>query len=266
MSSAASIPADGIHPGMSMEQYVEVPLPSQSALKRGDGDGSMAHVRAAMVGDRKPTDTMLRGSAVHLGFLEPWTFHERVVCWQGKMRRGKQWEDFQAEHAGKIILTPGIHETAWKIVKALHSNPIVRELASKMVPSGIEVVGIGPFEGLRMKGRTDVLTDDMIIDIKTTTSTAPSSFYRTIEDYGYDFQAAVYRELFGRSRSLLVAVESSEPFDVVVFELPAEMIDAARERAAAVARRYIECEASGVWPGRKNGIVTARPSSIPVRI
>src|SRR4051812_28448031 len=61
----------GIFPGMSWADYAAIPLPSASTLEWGRV--SSAHLQAAIDGtlERKDSDAMSFGRALHLRLLEP---------------------------------------------------------------------------------------------------------------------------------------------------------------------------------------------------
>jgi hypothetical protein len=87
--------------------------------------------------------------------------------------------------------------------------------------------------GGRWKGRPDCFTEEVILELKTTSDIRPQRFARARERFGYDLQAALYLEgverLTGtRPRFLYVVVESVRPHAVWVQEPSAE--DLARAR------------------------------------
>lgn len=61
--------------------------------------------------------------------------------------------------------------------------------------------------GLLWKGKTDILTSDSIIDLKTTSSI--KDFKWNAKKYNYDSQAYLYREFFGKPMVFLVAEKKS---------------------------------------------------------
>lgn len=243
----------GIYPNVSFSDYLRWPILSQSTLK--EGRASMAHLKAALDGDRvkEPTDAMQRGSALHVACLEPEQMADRVVCWTGKARRGKEWDEFQDEHAGKIILTQGYYDSMCGMVESLRRHPVMRDWQAKM--QGTEVAAIGEVYGTLMKGRCDALTADPLIDLKATRSTDERAIRNTVMTFGYHIQAAIYRRLFNRDRFVLLMVEDQPPYDVCAFELSEAAIAAGDEEAMTLIQRYQFCQKQGVWPGRSDEII-----------
>jgi hypothetical protein len=55
---------------------------------------------------------------------------------------------------------------------------------------------IGTIKGMPFKGKSDILTHDSIIDLKTTSDI--KKFRHSANAYGYDSQAYIYQQLFGK--------------------------------------------------------------------
>jgi hypothetical protein len=96
--------------------------------------------------------------------------------------------------------------------------------------------------GRRWKARPDCFTDEIILELKTTTDVRARGFARTRKRFGYDLQAAHYvdavRRLTGRTlRFAYVAVELQAPFYAWVHELSrADLARAAAELELARGR------------------------------
>lgn len=259
-------PPDGKHLDVPFPVYLNWPLPSQSTLKAGRASG--AHMKAAL--DREvvkiPTDAMLVGSALHCCFLEPERMIERVVLWQGyttakgdhsTARRGKAWDEFKAQHADRIILTPGHYATMAGMVKALRRHPVVREWSNKI--EAVEVSIVGEVEGVRCKARCDALTEDPLCDIKASRSADAATFTKTVLGFGYHIQAAMYRRMFGRDRFIFPVVEMTPPHDVVCYELSPAFLRLGEEEMIRMLGMYQEFAAVGLWPGRSEKVVQLEP-------
>ena len=241
---------NGTFPHLPLAEYLALPIWSQSTVK--EAQKSALHARAAFLTKREPTDAMVLASALHAAFLEPDEAKALIVTYEGKVRRGKEWEDFKSLYADKIILTINQTEQLAGMMHAMQANPYIREVSAAI--GDIELSAIGEVCGLRMKGRVDALAGDVIFDIKKVTTADPFRFQQAIVSYSYDLQGAVYCELFEAGAFVLIAVEEDPPHDIVPYELsPAMLRNGMRkfERCAAVIR---QAEDTGVWPGR-----SARP-------
>jgi len=59
-----------------------------------------------------------------------------------------------------------------------------------------EVPAIGEIQGMMWKGKADIITDDCIIDLKTTSDI--NKFKWSAKSYNYDSQCYIYQQLFGK--------------------------------------------------------------------
>jgi hypothetical protein len=66
---------------------------------------SPAHYRAALHRGHAESPAMRKGTAVHCAILEPYRFSVEYVTYPGKVRRGREWEAFEASNSSKEILT-----------------------------------------------------------------------------------------------------------------------------------------------------------------
>lgn len=246
---------DALHHDVPFPDYLKWPVMSQSTLK--EGRKSMAHLRAALDGERVkvPTDDMILGSALHTAFLEPAEVQERVVVWDGAARRGKEWEAFKSEHSQKIILTQSQSAQLNGMVESLRAHPEVRKWTDKI--EAVEVSAVGLIHDLRMKGRCDALTGDPLIDLKKVSDGDPRKVVNAAIQFGYDLQAWVYCQLFGRDRFMLITVEDEAPYDVCPYELSPAMLRRGQREASLLIEQVLECKETGYWPGR---------STIPVQL
>lgn len=244
----------GIHEDVPLADYLGWDCWSRSAIMAGQE--SMAHAHAAKNDEleRKITDDMVLGSALHTAFLEPELAATKIAVWTGAARRGGEWEDFKAANAGRSLLTGGQHEKLIGMVRSLRRHPEVRRWLAKI--ESTEVSAVGLLDGLMVKGRTDALTADPLIDLKKVVSGNKRTIGRTVYDFGYHIQAAVYTRLFKRSRFILMTVEDSPPYDVAPYELSPAFIGRGWDEARKVIDGIKECEATGLWPGRCSSIET----------
>jgi PDDEXK-like domain of unknown function (DUF3799) len=234
--------------------YRSWPEMSQSMLKHGRK--SMAHLRHAIdTGEQVETDSMRAGSAWHIAVLEPETFRDRVACWDG-VRRGKAWDEFEAEclQSKRITLTRTQYDTIRAAAKAVQACPFASQYFSAVEYT--ERSARGMFGGIPFKARADAITAERcIIDLKLTRSTDPVTYIRSAIAFGYHIQAAVYLDLFRASRFIMLACESSAPYDCVPFEFAPALIRQGREEALSLCAQYSRCVETGVWPGRSSDIV-----------
>jgi hypothetical protein len=59
-----------------------------------------------------------------------------------------------------------------------------------------ETPAVGEIQGMMWKGKADIVTDEIVIDLKTTSDI--HKFKYTAKAYNYDSQCYIYQQLFGK--------------------------------------------------------------------
>lgn len=241
---------------MPEPEYRAVDAWSQSAIKKVRI--SPRHALHERSSKKEPTDAMALGTALHLALFEPERLVDEVRAYDGT-RRGKAWDEFTAENAGKIILTRSAHDKLGRMVKALRADACVRQIVS-----GIEATEASAFDvwsGVKVKGRADALArigdDACIIDLKKTTDSGIEDPAGTIVNMGYHYQAAMYCELFQRSRFVFVMVSESEPHHIRTVELSSDDLRHAMRDIEQFIDVIRVCTERGEWPGIDGGRVSS---------
>lgn len=141
--------------------------------------------------------------------------------------RTKAAKDFKTQHAGKLILTPQELEKAQGCVEAIRKSKAVQELNLGFLEPDYPLHG--EYDGVKLKGLPDYFFASQLIDLKTTSGPVdPTSFARTVDNWHYDLQAALYCELARQNGETLptftwIVVESDPPFDVAVYHATDEI-------------------------------------------
>ena len=202
------------------------------------------------------------GRATHSAILEPESFATEYVVYPGKVRRGKAWEEFQEENGWCEIITANDMELAETMAAAVQVHPV----ASTLLSGGDAEVNLewtDPVTGMKCKGRADYLTD-RVIDLKTAREVDPRRFSRAIADYQYHGQLAYYHDGWRRSmcdpdspvlNPIIIAVQSQPPYDVAVYQMTDEAMDAGRALYRGLLDRLAECMATDTWPGVAGEVV-----------
>ena len=217
---------------------------------------------------REETAAMALGTAAHCAILEPAKIKSEYVLWDGGTRRGKDWEAFKVDNAGKRILTVDEFETINGMRKAVRQfAPAARYLAEG--EAEISMTWADPETGRACRGRMDWLTKidgrDIIVDLKTTRSASAFGFGSQAAKLGYHLQIAYYfdgfHEITGRYPDMkILAVESSSPFEPAIFSVPEDIILQGREEYRNLLTRLTECERANNWPP---ALETEEPLTLP---
>ncbi len=184
------------------------------------------------------------------------------------VRSGAMWDAFEVEHAGRVILNETEHAKASAMARAVQVHPDAdRILFSPGTQHEVLVEWL--YGGRRCTGRLDSLGLAAIGDLKCMADVSPQRFPYVARKLGYAAQLAWYSdgvELAGMDPrpSYLVAVESSPPFNVVVYEMTPEDIDFGRAQYESWFAKLLECEATDSWPGYADGILPLNVLGLPI--
>lgn len=203
------------------------------------------------------SDAMRLGRASHTAILEPSLFTKSYTCWSGKARRGKDWEAFESEcvAAGVTVLLEKQLDRTVRLSKAVRAHPVSGPIVTAPGRSELTILWTHPRTGIRIKCRLDRLNPDLFVDLKTTRDPSPALFSSQCARMGYHFQLALYSDAvaaagLGAIPCQIVAVQSSSPFDVVVYDVDEDTLSKGRTLYETALDKLIECQASGKWPGQ----------------
>lgn len=242
---AAQRPGAVLHGTMTEERYNALPGLRWSRLKL---------LRESPLHYRRPPDDFNRSMELGLA-LHAIRGDVRVVAYPGAVRRGREWEQFQVQHQGELIVTKKEREDAMAMADALRSHTEARSMLEMATAVEQAITWSGG------KCRIDAMTEPglhgpMMLDLKSTKSLKPRVWGSDVAQRGYVHQLAWYRRGYRAVRGdnpplvLLVAVENKPPFDVRVDEIPDALLDQADRDIDALLERLAQCEESGLWPGR----------------
>lgn len=212
---------------------------------------------------QEPTAAMVFGTAVHTAILEPDLLSTEIIKSPEFDRRSKagkaEYEAFQTEHAGKIVLSPDDFDACLAIRDAAHHHPVAGGLlqGGKAEQS---FFAIDPATGELIKCRTDYIHDSgaMIVDVKTTEDASPGGFGRSSANFRYPVQTAWYNRvldtLYGEHPAtwVFLAVEKKPPYAIGLYYIEASANGDLLERADIAAQRdlqrIVDHKRSGQWP------------------
>lgn len=177
--------------------------------------------------EREAFDT---GTYFHTAVLEPHKIGEEIAIFDGKVRRGKEWDKFKEMSKGKMVISSAQKDQGDLMVAAVRNSPVAQEylggdpevsLFVELVicygrvhaPKFGKVLGAHGWEdhsgkeigsGFRIivKVRADCLGENYISDLKSTSGNARSedSVRGSISKYKYDLSAALYLDMFSLIR------------------------------------------------------------------
>ncbi len=236
-------------------KYESIAAVNWSTLK--EMNVSPKHYRYRLQNPRQDTPALALGRAVHAAVYEPDVFERRYVAYPGKVRRGAEWEEFKAEHAGCDIITQDERAMAMQMRNALLAE------AGDYLRGGFAeqtLTWTDEETGMPCKGRVDQV-NGRLIELKTTRSASPHGFATDARKFGYHGQLAFYTDGLAANGielegpPLVIACQSEPPHDVVVYETAEATLASGRRLYRQLLVRLVECHTTGHWPGVANGEV-----------
>lgn len=200
--------------------------------------------------EEDPSAAMEKGTTTHAMVFNTQT----VVVYPGAVRRGKEWDKFEAEHDGCRIVLQGEYEVSARMCDAVRKHPIARELIDG---AELEKTRLFKIDGRLCRATPDIVRPgSYIADLKTGRSANPRKFRYNARDYYYDASMAWYRRAAGVQDVYIICVEKSSPrYPVTVFKMNARSLAQGDAFNAEAFAKFRECERSGRWPGYAEGIV-----------
>lgn len=199
---------------------------------------------------REDTAAMKFGRAVHCRLLEPVEFSAQYAVAPECDRRTKEGKAIWAE----------LMESGKEVISSADMDAILameREFPARLIEGAqteVPLFWTDPETGVECKGRLDAITEDYVIDYKTTTNAATDAFMREALRYGYDLQAAMYLEAarangYHPKGFIFIAQEKSAPYLVNVMHAGEAFIDRGLWIMRDLLAKYKECRDSDTWPG-----------------
>lgn len=232
--------------------YDNIPALRRSAL--WELRKSPAHYKYYVENPPEATPSLMFGTAVHMALLEPERFKNSYIVSPKIDRRTKEGKEAYAAlmESGKDILSEEDGEKIAAMVNAVMEHPI----ASKLI-SGEHEVPIeweDPKTSERCKCRPDIIHENIIVDYKTTISCEDGVFEASTRKYGYQLQAAMYREGLLQTRFdnygfAFIAQEKTPPYAVRVYMCDEGWIDDGVSIYRELLDLYHDCKIKNEWKG-----------------
>lgn len=184
--------------------------------------------------------------------------------------RTKEARAFKADAtaSGRVLMTKGEYRAATNAAEKLYED---RESGDIIRNSKKQVVLLNQLLGVNFKGLVDIAPENApyLADLKTTSNFSIREISKTIDNFGYHVQAALYLKLWNlcfpddqRHRFRFIWQQSVAPYEVAVTELPGIDISEGEEWAANQIERLKNATETGYWPGITEGkcVMVGRPT------
>lgn len=174
-----------------------------------------------------------KGRLFHHLILEP----EKVKDWNAvdvSSRNTKKYKEILAESGEPFLLLQKEYDDITELAKVMTAN---LDFYDMIYADGnqFEVPAIGEIGGVMWKGKADIVCDDCLIDIKTTSDINKFASYNA-RKYNYDSQAYVYHTLFGKPLKFLVIDKTNGQLGL--FETTADFIERGAEKVEKAIEVY----------------------------
>ena len=188
-----------------------------------------------------PTVPMIQGSYLHTAMLEPDKLSNFEIV-QASSRNTNIYKDAVSHSSSPILLLKNEQDELDLLVGTMKGNYYFYE---NIYREGnlYEEPAIGDLFGLPFKGKADIVTDDILIDIKTTSDI--DDFKWSARKYNYDSQAYIYGQLFGKPLVFYAICKKSHRLGV--FEPSEDFLMAGRDkvmRAVDVYNKFFSANAT----------------------
>ena len=246
-----------VYHDMSFDEYRRLPGWNWSVIKMLAKSPLHAYHAHTAPDEDSASRVMLR--AIHCLVLEPHEFDGAFAIYEGKVRRGKEFDAFAAAHEGKGILNPREYAEAQATAGAYRAHPEVMKIAQGACCE-VVVTWTDGETGLPCKARVDAIKEGAgIMDLKTIGTTIGRRVAALTATNLYHGQLAHYAEGCEANgikvpAAYIAAAESKPPQDVALFALDDGAPDGAlyvgRSLRRRLMRRLAECVERDEWPGR----------------
>lgn len=195
-----------------------------------------------------------RGTASHSLLLGG----DRVIPYPGAVRRGKDWEAFEAANSDATILTKGEYEKVKNIADAVRRDPVASDLLGLTGRDDVahELTIEWSYLGRPCSSRLDVVGRNRVVELKVVADASPQRFMWQCVRMGWfaqlDFynHAATAKGGYLRERDLyIVAVESAPPHVTACYRLDDSAIEHGRKSWRLWFERLLQCEEAKHFPG-----------------
>lgn len=190
---------------------------------------------------------MERGTAVHAILFN--TRH--VVSYPGKVRRGKEYDQFVTDNEGSVILTNTEYRKAQRMAECVMRHPRAMEL----LKGDSEETLWFEWMGKRCRATPDVRALRWLTELKTSSTVDPGPFVWHALRMHYHAQMAFQRigcmETGHNSIKdcYIVAVEASEPHPITILHLTDKSLQQGDKLCRLWMERLVNSEDSGAFPG-----------------
>lgn len=247
-------PLEGFISGMPNEIYHSTPgFISKSGLDLINR--SPSHYKYS--DDTAQTKSMQLGTAIHVAILEPEVFERDYMLLRDvKDRRSAAYKAAVEVHGPDNVLTASDADLVIGMQESVRSDARAMEWLSKIEHAELSLFTTCPTTGAKVRCRYDAITSDgYIIDLKSTRDASPDEFAKSIYNFRYHVQDALYSDAYqwhtGKEIKgfIFLAVENTLPHSVMVYQLDDISKEIGRSEYKKNLATYMHSAITGDWHG-----------------
>jgi len=167
------------------------------------------------------TQPLRDGKLFHTMILEPHKIDELTIV-DVATKAGKAYKE--AKEQGLEVYTTKEIKDAERLADAILKND---EAVHYMSKAQFEIPEIAMIDGIPFRAKADILKDNQIVDLKTTTGL--NEFRYSADKYSYDLQAYLYREMFNVDEFVFVCIDKGS-LDIGIFECSDEFYEKGKRK------------------------------------
>ena len=190
---------------------------------------------------QKDGEAFVKGRYFHQLILEPEKAKDFLI-FDTTSRGTTVYKNFIADNKIDYALLPSDALLIQEMVKSTLSNfkfyDLIKDPSAKY-----EVPAVGEIMGVKWKGKADILTDDYVIDLKSSGNVF--KFLYNAPFYFYHTQAYIYQKLFNRPVIFLVTGKTKkidrnnkEYFDLGIFTMGSDSMGKAEQKVGEAVASY----------------------------
>lgn len=189
--------------------------------------GALLHNPKKFKQSGEETKAMIEGRYFHTAMLEPEKL-DNFEFVDVSSRNTKAYKELD-----KLVLLQKEKEWLDELVNTMKSNLHFYDLIYNE-GNQYEVPGLAEIGGIMWKGKADVLTEEYVVDLKTTSSL--SDFRRSCYKYNYDSQSYIYKCIFGKPMMFLVIDKTT--MNMGIFESSEAFVQSGKDKVTRALEVY----------------------------
>jgi hypothetical protein len=161
---------------------------------------------------------------------------------------------------GFVIIGPAQAAQVDRMAESVLAHTEARGVLESVV--GREVSIFANVDGVATRARFDIYDGINAADLKSARDASPRGFNTAVGRFGYHVQDRFYGDTHTAATGTelesfkFLVVENVAPYLVGVYDLDWMWEDIAKEQTKRARELYLECTATGVWPGYESATLT----------